>query len=77
MTDQFAGWTQASVGCHWTRGEFAVSTTQQGRRSGYVVYRNREMLAEFVSWAEVEAITRPVDFAALQASISACQKGMR
>lgn len=47
------GWIPLSVGCHWTKGDFTVSTVQQGRRTGYVLYQNRVKLAEFITWADV------------------------
>lgn len=43
------GWLPSIVGCHWTRGDYHVSSISQGTRSGYVVTRNREELASFVS----------------------------
>jgi hypothetical protein len=54
------GWIPATTGCHWRRGPFFVSTvaTGDGSRRGYVVYRERERIAEFVDWAEVERITQ-------------------
>ena len=50
------GWQPASVGCHWTRGEFTASTIVCGRDSGYVLIRDRETIAEFISWQEVEQL---------------------
>lgn len=57
MTDRERnGWRSAAVGCHWTRGEFHVSTAMCGERSGYTLVRNFERLAEFVSWDEIERL---------------------
>lgn len=50
------GFTPAAHGCHWTRGEFAVSTIRTDAQHGYTVYRNRERIAEFVSEEQVLAL---------------------
>lgn len=50
------GWLPAAVGCHWTRGEFHISTIAQGDRHGYCVVRDRIVLAEFVTWEQAEAL---------------------
>jgi hypothetical protein len=52
------GWTHTSIGCHWSRGEFYASTValSDGSKSGYALYRNREMLACFVTWDEIERL---------------------
>ena len=56
MNNQFVGWTQAKVGCHWFRGPFTASTISCGPRRGYVLVKDRIRLAEFVTWAEVMRI---------------------
>jgi hypothetical protein len=53
-----AGWKPWAVGCHWTRGEYTVSTTVCGNRSGYVLVKDRKVIAEFITWAEVERLAR-------------------
>jgi len=37
-------WTPASVGCHWSKGVYSISTYIAGDRSdvGYALYRERE-----------------------------------
>lgn len=61
--DQFAGWIKDRVGCHWTRGDFHASTIAMGDGSqrGYVLYRHRLRLAEFVPWAEVQRIVAEIE----------------
>lgn len=51
------GWTQAAVGCHWTRGPFHVSTTQRGDGSdkGYTI-SNAHGSHIVRSWDEVERL---------------------
>lgn len=40
-------WTQADVGCHWTRGEYTISTASGGGMpSGYVVYWRRQLIGD-------------------------------
>lgn len=53
--DPFAGWTPAAVGCHWTRGRYSASTIQTAdrKRSGYALYCDRQLVAEFITWADV------------------------
>lgn len=56
--NQFEGWVKQRVGCHWDRGPYTVSTITTGdhARSGYVLVRDRQVLAEFVSWDEVQRL---------------------
>ncbi len=56
-TREDRGWVPAKVGCHWTRGDYTISTISQGTRSGYIVVRHPgQELASFVSWHEAELI---------------------
>lgn len=51
------GWIPASVGCHWTKGAYTISTISRGNRHGYAVYHNRVQLGAFLSWDEAVALT--------------------
>lgn len=51
------GYIQAAHGCHWTRGEYAISTVQEGSKSGYAVYRNRVCLGTLLSLEHVFVAT--------------------
>lgn len=57
--NQYEGWTPWRVGCHWSRGPYTVSTirTGDGSRSGYVLAKDRQIIAEFITWAEVQRLT--------------------
>jgi hypothetical protein len=57
--NKYEGWTKWAVGCHWTRGPYTVSTvrTGDGSRSGYVLVKDRQIIAEFIPWAEVQRLT--------------------
>jgi hypothetical protein len=50
------GWTQARVGCHWIRGPYTASTEQIGDRVGYGLWFNRDQIAQFLTWDEVERL---------------------
>lgn len=56
-TRESRGWKPWSVGCHWSRGDYSISTITQGDRSGYVLYRTGgHVIAEFVTWDEAERL---------------------
>jgi hypothetical protein len=57
--DPYAGWTMAAVGCHWTRGQYAISTQQGGSEpSGYVLYRSGagQISDRFPTFADAAAV---------------------
>ena len=53
---EFQGWTQLSVGCHWTRDGYTISTTTGGGRSGYVLVHNYEEIAFAPTFKEAAKI---------------------
>lgn len=65
MTAQYDGWTKLAVGCHWTRGPFTVSTTRMGdgSRSGYLLVKDRQVIGEYLTWAEVARIVAAYEVA--------------
>lgn len=57
-TDTRKGWTplKASPGHYWQRGEFIASSDDPLGITGWLLYKNGDRLAEFVSWGEVERL---------------------
>lgn len=49
------GWLPAKVGCHWSRGDYSISTYSRGREWGYAVYHLSDEPQYFATWAEAEA----------------------
>jgi len=51
------GWTPASVGCHWTRGAYTISTQAGGGTpSGYALFRDASQIGDrFASFAAAAA----------------------
>jgi hypothetical protein len=51
-------WTKLSVGCHWKRGPYTASSIQlaDGSQIGYILCRDRKVLAEYVTWDEIERL---------------------
>lgn len=50
------GWIPASVGCYWTRDGYCISSISQGDRLGYVLTKDKQTLASFVTWKQAEAV---------------------
>lgn len=43
-------WKLLSVGCHWVKGPYTISTVQLGPRYGYALYKDRQLIDEFITW---------------------------
>lgn len=56
MADNREGWTPARVGCHWTRGPYTASTVWHNGKSGYILVKDRRVIAEFIPWDEVNRL---------------------
>lgn len=54
-----AGWVKHPIGCHWRRGPYAVSTIwTAGRKAGYILLKDRQVIAEFITWEKVMELTK-------------------
>lgn len=69
------GWTQAKVGCHWSKGPYAISAISCGSQSGYVLMKNRVQLAIFKTWHEVIQIAES-DSSVITPSVPPSIKGL-
>jgi len=52
------GWARLPIGCHWTKGNYTISTITQPDRIGYVVVRHPGIVLGSVptSWDEAREL---------------------
>ena len=63
----YADWIPAAVGCHWTKGDYTISTYIRGKESGYALYRHRE--GEIGRYETFEGAAMAADFYRLERGV--------